>query len=386
MSPIAKREYTEATAIRYKRIRKDLKGFILDHYCDVTGYNRKYAITKLNHCHTKKTKRKPGRPSVYKQDFIMRPLCKIWRASERPCSIRLKVIIQEWMPFMNEELHPAIKRLLLKISPATIDRVLRPYRLGDNRRRHCRTKPGNLIKSRIPIKQCQWDEKRPGFLEADTVAHCGGSLFGDFVYTLDTVDIATGWTEQRAVFGKSKHNVVNQIKDIEQSLPFPLLGFDSDNGSEFINYTLMKYFMHRPNDPIQFTRSRPYHKNDNAHIEQKNWTHVRYWFGYKRFDNPQVIDLFNDLYKNEWALYHNYFLPSVKLISKERVGSRWIKNHDIPKTPFRRLLQSKHVDSIVKKSLLNQYQQLNPFELKAKINVKLKQIFENTEILEKQAF
>lgn len=380
MSPIAKREYTEATAIRYKRLRKELRGYLLDHYCEVTGYNRKYAITKLNHCHFKKSKRKPGRPSVYNQEYVIKPLCKIWRASERPCSTRLKVIIQEWIPFMEDELHPAIKRLLLKISPATIDRVLRPYRLGDNRRRHCRTKPGKLIKSKIPIKQNQWDEKRPGFLEADSVAHCGGSIWGEFVNTIDTVDIATGWTEQRAVFGKSKHDLVDRIKDIEKTLPFPLLGFDSDNGSEFLNHTLMKYFMFRPKDPVQFTRSRPYHKDDNAHVEQKNWTHVRYWFGYYRFDNPEVVDLFNDLYKNEWRLYHNFFLPSVKLISKHRVGARWVKKHDKPKTPFRRLMQSRHVDSSIKKALLLQYQSLNPFELKLKINQKLKLIFEKAKL------
>lgn len=196
------------------------------------------------------------------------------------------------------------------------------------------------------------------------------------MYTLDLVDIASGWSEQRAVFGKSKHNVVNQIKDIEQSLPFPLLGFDSDNGTEFINYTLMKYFMHRPKYPVQFTRSRPYHKNDNAHVEQKNWTHVRYWFGYSRFDTPKAVDLFNDLYKNEWRLYHNFFLPSVKLISKERIGSRWIKKHDKPKTPFRRLMQSRHINTEQKKALLDQYQQLNPFKLKEIINSKIKRIFE----------
>jgi hypothetical protein len=383
MSPTAKLEYTQATAIRYKRLRKELRSFLLDHYCEVTGYNRKYAITKLNHCHIKKFKRKPGRPSLYNQEFVVKPLCAIWRASERPCSVRLKVILQEWMPFMDPPIHPAVKRILLKISPATIDRVLRPYRLGDNRRRHCRTKPGKLIKSRIPIRQNQWDEKRPGFLEADTVAHCGSTLLGEFVNTIDTVDIASGWTEQRAVFGKSKHQVVDQIQDIEQSLPFPLRGFDSDNGNEFLNYTLMKYFTVCRDDPVQFTRSRPYHKNDNAHIEQKNWTHVRYWFGYYRFDRPEIVPLFNDLYKNEWRLYHNFFLPSVKLLSKHRIGSRWIKKHDTPQTPFRRLMRSRRVPLHVKRLLLNQFQQLNPFELKAKINVKLKHIFQQNKMLVK---
>jgi hypothetical protein len=380
MSPTARKEYMIAAAARYQGLRKEIRGIMLNHVCAITGYNRKYVITRLNHCHTKKHKRKPGRPSVYKQDFIVKPLIKIWKAAEHPCSVRLKTIIREWLPFMEDELHPAIKRLLLKMSPATIDRVLRPHRIKNNRRRHCRTKPGKIIKSRIPIKLNQWDERRPGFLEADTVAHCGGSLCGEYVNTIDTVDIATGWTEQRAIFGKSAHQVVEQIQDIEQMLPFKMRGFDSDNGCEFLNKTLIKYFVHRPKDPVQFTRSRPYHKNDNAHVEQKNWTHVRYWFGYKRFDNPAVIDAFNDLYRNEWRLYHNFFLPSVKLVSKERVGARWVKKHDAPQTPFRRLMRSRFVSSEAKAKLLIQYQQLNPFELKRQLDVKLRNLFEITKM------
>jgi hypothetical protein len=225
------------------------------------------------------------------------------------------------------------------------------------------------------VKTDQWDEQHPGFLEADTVALCGGTLLGDFVNALDVVDIATGWCEQRATFGKSKHSIVKQVKDIESSLPFQLKGFDSDSGSEFLNRTLIKYFTHRPKDSVQFTRSRPYHKDDNAHIEQKNWTHVRQWFGYYRFDNPAVVRLMNDLFKNEWRLYHNFFLPSVKLIAKERIGSRIIKRHDHPQTPFRRLLKSRTVDSKTKNELKAQYKKLNPFELRIRIEKKLKKIF-----------
>jgi hypothetical protein len=322
MSPIAKQEYTQAVAPRYKQAPKWHKTIILNHYCHATQYHRQHAIRKLNNCLVKKHKRKPGRPSVYNQDYIIKPLRTIWKASEFPCSIRLKVIIREWIPFMEEELHPMVKRKLMHISPATIDRVLRPYRTGRRRRMYCTTKPGKLLKTKIPIKTDQWDEQHPGFLEADTVALCGGTLLGDFVNALDVVDIATGWCEQRATFGKSKHSIVKQVKDIESSLPFQLKGFDSDSGSEFLNRTLIKYFTHRPKDSVQFTRSRPYHKDDNAHIEQKNWTHVRQWFGYYRFDNPAVVRLMNDLFKNEWRLYHNFFLPSVKLIAKERIGSR----------------------------------------------------------------
>lgn len=240
---------------------------------------------------------------------------------------------------------------------------------------YSRTKPGKILKTKIPIKTEQWDEKRPGFLEADTVALCGGTLMGDFVNALDTVDIATGWSEQRATFGKSKYSIVKQIQDIEASLPFKLKGFDSDNGNEFFNKTLIKYFTHRPKDIVHFTRSRPYRKDDNSHIEQKNWTHVRQWFGYYRFDNHAVVRLMNDLFKNEWRLYHNFFLPSVKLVAKERIGSRIIKRHDKPKTPFKRLLASRYIDAKTKNKLKAQYKTLNPFELRNKIEKKLKKIF-----------
>jgi hypothetical protein len=199
------------------------------------------------------------------------------------------------------------------------------------------TKPGTLLRRQIPIKTNQWDETRPGFLEADTVAHCGDTTAGTYVNTVDFVDIATGWTEQRAVFGKGERGVVEQVKDVEQSLPFPLLGFDCDNGSEFLNYHLVRHFAGRP---IAFTRSRAYHKDDNAHIEQKNWTHVRQWLGYERLDRPEAVELLNDLYRTEWRLFHNFFCPSVKLIAKDRIGSKTVRRHDSPKTPYQRIIES----------------------------------------------
>jgi hypothetical protein len=231
-----------------------------------------------------------------------------------------------------------------------------------------------LLKKHIPIKTNQWDETRPGFLEADTVAHCGESMAGMFAFTLDCVDIATTWTEQRAVWGKGEAGVLQQIKDIEDSLPFPLLGFDSDNGSEFLNYHLLRHF-HERKQPIQFTRSRPYHKNDNAHVEQKNWTHVRQWLGYQRFDNPGVIPLLNKLYTSEWRLYHNFFLPSVKLIEKKRIASRTIKRYDTPKTPYQRVMESTDISDEIKHSLENQFEKLNPFRLRRNMEKKLDKIF-----------
>jgi len=197
---------------------------------------------------------------------------------------------------------------------------------------------------------------------------------GTFVYTIDTVDIATGWTEQRAVWGKGEQAVMEQIKNIESALPFTLLGFDSDNGSEFLNHHLLRHFQHRKK-PVQFTRSRSYHKDDNAHVEQKNWTHVREWLGYHRFDRQEFVPLLNNLYTSEWRLFHNFFCPSMKLISKNRVASKTIKVYDRPKTPFQRLLDSPHIPNTVKQSLTKQFQGLNPFLLRQAMENQMRMIF-----------
>jgi hypothetical protein len=280
------------------------------------------------------------------------------------------------MPFYETEYGPLpqyVLTALYAISAATIDRLLKPTRIKYKGRGRSTTKPGSLLKKHIPIKTNQWDETRPGFLEADTVAHCGESMAGMFAFTIDCVDIATTWTEQRAVWGKGETGVMEQIEDIEDSLPFTLLGFDSDNGSEFLNYHLLRHFTERIS-PVQFTRSRPYHKDDNAHIEQKNWTHVRQWLGYDRLDNPQGVPLMNDLYKSEWRLYHNFFMPSVKLLEKKRIASKTIKRYD-PKTPYQRVLESTHISQSIKNALTKEFENLNPFKLKKAIEKKLDKIF-----------
>ena len=183
------------------------------------------------------------------------------------------------------------------------------------------------------------------------------------------------WTEQRAVWGKGYQPVIDQIQDIEQSLPFPILGFDSDNGGEFLNYRLLRYLTENRKQPIQFTRSREYKKDDNAHVEQKNWTHVRPWLGYDRLDSPEAVPLMNDLYKTEWRLFHNFFCPSVKLLSKERVASKTIKRYDKPKTPYQRILESPDIPKEIKDQLKDQFETLNPFELRKTMKEKLKRIF-----------
>ena len=213
-------------------------------------------------------------------------------------------------------------------------------------------------------------------MEADTVAHCGNSLQGDFIWSLTMTDIHTGWTENRAVWNKGAIGVKKQVISIENTVPFKLLGFDCDNGSEFLNHHLFRYFKENGKN-TQFTRSRPYKKNDNAHVEQKNWTQVRHLFGYDRLDIETLVEPMNDLYSNEWSLYNNFFRPSQKLIEKTKINSKYKKKYDKPKTPYERVLESEYVSIEKKEKLKNIYKELNPFELKNKIEYKLKEIFKD---------
>ena len=381
MSPRSKKDYLEAIFPRYKKAKRRLqKTKIVDEFCKVCGYHRKHALRLLGKFKrfTKPKIRKRGKPSVYNQPAVLTALERIWLDANMPCSKRLIVVIPLWLPHYPGGLGLTIIKSLTKISASTIDRVLKHSRKKYKHVNISTTKPGTLLRKQIPIKTNQWEEFRPGFLEADTVAHCGGKIEGDYANTVDFVDIATTWTEQRAVWGKGETGVLEQIKDVEESLPFPLRGFDSDNGGEFLNHHLFRHFTDNPQrkNQIQFTRSRAYKKNDNAHIEQKNYTHVRQFLGYRRFDNPKIVDLLNDLYKNEWRLYHNFFLPSVKLIEKERIRSKVIKKHDKPKTPYQRVLEadSSDVSAQNKHKLTQQLEYLNPFELKKIIDKKIEKI------------
>ena len=376
MSLSEKRTYLEAIRRRYRLASRDKKSKILDEFCAVCGYNRKYAIRILKKRRVKK-RCKPGRKPWYGPKTILEPLKALWLATDQMCSKRLKVAIREWLPYYEKEqgnLDDITRGQLYAISPPTIDRLLKHLRIEYPSKGLSGTKPGRLLKNQIPIKTDNWDVTQPGFLETDTVAHCGNSLAGDFVWSITMTDILTSWTENRAVWNKGADGVMKQVKNIEKSLLFEILGFDCDNGSEFLNYHLMRYFTKR-DKPVQFTRSRPYHKNDNAHVEQKNWTHVRHLFGYDRFDNPVLVDLMNDLYANEWSLYQNHFCPVMKLIEKKKINSRYYKRYDKPMTPYYRLMGSGCLTDEVKTKLREQHRSLNPFELKRIIDKKLKHIF-----------
>lgn len=381
MSPQSLNEYTEVIAKRYKRAVYKSKKELLNEYCQVTGFHRKHAIRKLNSFRffQKPKKHKRGRKSVYHQPELLVVLKKIWLTANLPCSKLLKAILPVWLPHYIQTfgpVNPDILILLGKISSASIDRIFKPVRPKFRKRGKSGTKPGSLLRNQIPIQTEQWNQFIPGFLESDTVHHCGEDLSGSYVLTVNYTDIATGWTEQRAVWGKGETGILEQTKNVEESLPFPLRGFDADNGGEFINYHLYKYLALRQGNPVQFTRSRAYKKDDNSHIEQKNWTHVRQWLGYSRFENPVMVERLNDLYTSEWRLFHNFFIPSVKLIAKQRDHSKIIKKFDCPKTPLERVLMAD--DSIVppnkKEQLKNLYQTLNPFTLRKNMEIKIAKV------------
>jgi hypothetical protein len=362
--------------VRYRKGDREVKSEILNEFCKTSGCHRKHAIRVLSQERKRTRKKGCGRKKIYRAERLLPSLKRLWLATEQMCGKRLKIAMPLWLPHYGEvygKLEQDIESQLLAMSAATIDRLLKPLR-SNYPRRLGGTKPGNLLRHQIPIKTGQWNESRPGFVEGDTVAHCGGSLLGNFVWSLTVTDIFSGWTENAATWNKGYAGVQEQIQLIEGRLPFPLLGWDSDNGGEFLNYHLLRYFQKREN-PVQFTRSRPYHSGDNAHVEQKNWTHVRQLFGYYRFEDLRLVELMNDLYRNECSLLHNYFYPSVKLEDKVRIQSKIKKKHRKPQTPYQRLMSCEFISEAEKQKLQQTFEGLNPFKLRLSMEQKLKTIF-----------
>jgi len=378
-----RRAYLQAISKRYCRSDKTNKQKILDEFCAVCGYARKYAIRLLNRKQDSppSPRKRPGAKPKYHTSSLMEPLRRIWFASDQLCGKRLKAALPLWLPHYENEygtLSETVRGDLLKVSAATLDRLLKPLRV-QHPKGLSGTKPGSLLKTQIPIRTQHWDETQPGFMEADTVAHCGNSLAGDFVWSLTMTDIVTGWTECRATWNKGSQGVLEQIQAIETALPFPLRGFDCDNGSEFLNHHLLRYFTDHPASPA-FTRSRPYKKNDNAHVEQKNWTHARQLFGYDRIGKPELVAMMNTVYSSLWCPLQNHFCPSLKLKEKHRNGAKYIKKYHAPQTPYQRVLDHPDVSETTKIALKKQHDQLNPFAIKANIEQQLKLIFSQVSV------
>ena len=311
MTKQAKKEYLDAMRPRYRGAGKKEQTMLLDEMVKVVKFHRKYLIRTLHRKPGKRgtggSGRRAGRPRQYDAPEILSFLIRVWHATNQACSKRLEAVLHLWLPAYSAATGNALtlehQVLILRMSHSTIDRLLaaerKHYRVGQGR---STTKPGTLLKKRIPVKTNQWDEDRPGFLEVDTVGHCGTTTAGVYALTLNTVDIASGWVEPRAVWGKGEKGVVDAVTDIEQALPFRLRGFDVDNGSEVLNHHMEAYLTGRKPRPTEYTRSREYRKNDNAHIEGRNWTHIRQYLGYERFDNPEVVSMMNDLYRHEYSL------------------------------------------------------------------------------------
>jgi hypothetical protein len=366
-----KHTYMKTIHPRYQRSNRHQKKAILDEFCQTYQCHRKSAIRLLSGPAPEATPRprSGGRRTIY-GPYVIKVLESVWEASHYLWSARLKAALPVWMPWIKQRfaLTPLQEKQLRRISPATIDRHLADTKHRLRRKTYGTTKPGTLLKSMIPIQTEAWDVRRPGYLETDTVAHCGTSAEGLFVSTVDTIDFDTTWSERRAILGKGQEAVVGAMTEIEKALPFRLRGLDSDSGGEFINEQLLRFCQARK---MRFTRSRPYKKNDNAHIEQKNWTHVRKIFGYARFDSERARDAMNDLYGNELRLFQNVFQPSVKLLKKVRRGAKITRIYDQPKTPWQRVLVSKYADPQKVKELQRHILGLDPFKLSDTIDKKL---------------
>jgi len=372
MSLKSKRELLEAVRPRYLKAGKDEKQKMLDEFTSATGYHRKHAIRVLknqvqvqNHL---KRKTKAYQP-IYRGE-VVQALEQIWEIYGRICSKRLQPILPEAIKVLERckeiEITQETKDLLLKISSASIDRCLRPVRIKTPHGLST-TKPGSLLKNLIPVRTfTEWDQERPGFMEIDLVAHCGNTTEGQFLNTLTCTDLSTGWTDVTALPRRSQEAVSEAIQRMRHRLPFSLLGIDSDNGTEFINDLLYRYCLE---EKITFTRSRPYKKNDQAHVEQKNWSVVRHTVGYDRWQTDQEFAMLENIYA-DLRLYINFFQPSFKLIAKERIGNRTIKRYDPAKTPYQRILERKDISLEAKARLMNSYVQLNPAELRRSIDQK----------------
>lgn len=377
MSLKSKCELKEAVQSRYLKANKVEKQKILDEFTCATGYHRKHAIRVLKNQRQVQNHHK-GKTKTYKTIYhseVVQVLEQIWEIYGQICSKRLQPFLPEAIKVLERckeiEITKETKDLLLKISSASIDRCLRPVRIKSPHGLST-TKPGTLLKQAIAVRTfTEWSEEKPGFMEIDLVAHCGESVSGQFLNTLTCTDICTGWTDIAGLARRSKEAVCDAVHLMRQRLPFPLLGIDSDNGAEFINDLLYNYCL---DEKITFTRSRPYKKNDQAHVEQKNWSVVRRTVGYDRWETQSEFTQLESIY-DDLRLYINFFQPSFKLIAKQRIGNRTIKKYDLPKTPYQRVIEREDISLPTKARLANLYVQLNPAELRRQIDLKIAKLW-----------
>lgn len=376
MSTQTKNEVMSKLRRRYLTAGREHKRRLIDEAVSLFGYHRKAAIRALG-----AVRALPGvgvltgRPREY-DEIELRPVLRaIWSAANYPCGRRLAGMMPDWVASYEaheKSVSGSVREQLLAASPRTLDRLLHPLRV--QARRPSLTRPGSLLRQQIPIRGSVWEENKPGWLEVDTVALCGGSAAGDYVWMLDAVDYATTWVSTRAMWNRGQEGTLAALIDLEQGLPFALLGLDSDNGGEFLNYHVLAWLQKRSR-PVFMTRSRPYKKDDNAHIEQKNWTHVRQWFGYERHDNYEVVERLNALSRGPLEQMLNFFHASLKLEHKERTPEGKIRRiYKEAKTPLQRVLDSSEIADSKKAPLRARKAALNAFALKAEVDRHLREI------------
>ena len=372
-------QYLRVLRERYLKAKsKKEKTQILDEYCRNTGQARKYVIRKIQPGVDLRPKPRKKRKQTY-DGQVTAALAEVWEIFDYPCGQRLKPVLEveldRLMDLGELGVSDEVALKLKTMSSATIDRKLKHQReVLHLLRSKGGPKPGSLLKRKIPIRLTEWDTSKTGYVEMDLVVHCGSSTFGEYISTLSTTEVSCGWWE--AIMGKSQQSTFRALKQIRQRAQFDWKGLDSDNGSEFINDILYKY-CHR--EKLEFTRSRPSRKNDNAYIEQKNWTHVRKILGYLRYDTLAELSIINNLYRGDLRLYKNFFQPVMKLVSKGRIGGSVKRKYDTPKTPYQRLMDSGQISEQTRKQLETVYLSLNPAQLKRSIDTKLDELYRTYE-------
>lgn len=362
-------EYMKALKERYCETGKKEKSRILDEYCRNTGQNRKYVINKfwVGSSMNKKRKRKP----LYDSEVI-NALSKCWEIFDHPCGQRLTPILRAEVErirgFGELNITDKTASRLKNISPRTIDRRLRLHKEKIRGQMKYSGKKSRLLYHKIPIRGNDWDTFLVGQIEIDSVEHCGASTEGEYIHSISTVDIASGWWEGQAILGKSQQRSFDAIEMIRARTPFKWAEMHPDNDSMFINWHIFRY---AEENNIKLSRSRPYKKNDNCFVEQKNSTHIRRIMGYLRHDSSAELKIINSLYENELRLYKNFFQPVMKLKEKSREKGKIHRKYDAPKTPFQRLMGSGQIAGKVEKNMKSLYDGLNPAELKRNIDKKL---------------
>jgi hypothetical protein len=371
----SREQYLKALLGRYLRARKRGKSALLDEYCRNTGMTRKSVLRKIAGLLKGESPPRKQRRSVYGRPVRL-ALETLWEIFDRPCGQRLKPLVEEEVGRLRSlgelKVDEKTARQLQRVSPATIDRLLTAKKTEWIAQRRYGRVGGNLIAKKIPLKMTDWDLGQVGFLEMDLVLHCGASTAGEYAHSLSALEIGSAWWEGKAVMGRAQGRIFEAIKEIRTRTPFLWRGIDSDNDNAFINDQLYRY---TETEGLAFTRSRPYRKNDNAHIEQKNFTHVRRPLGYLRYDTSAELDLINDLYRNELRLYKNFFQPVMRLERKERVDGKLRRFYAKPKTPYQLLRESRQLPPEALKNLDDLYRTLNPADLKRRIDQKLKKLY-----------